>query len=124
MKYIIIGSGVAGIAAIEALRSVDRTGEVMLIGDDPHGFYSRPGLAYYLTGELHDRALFPRTAADFRQLGFSYVKARVAKIMRAEHLLQPENQPSLSYDRLLIAVGARAMPLEVPGADLEGILKL
>jgi len=64
MKYVIVGSGVAGIAAIEAIRSVDESGEVILIGDDPHGYYSRPGLAYYLTGELHDKALFPRTADD------------------------------------------------------------
>ena len=33
-----------------------------MISDDPHGYYSRPGLAYYLTGELHDKALYPRTA--------------------------------------------------------------
>ncbi len=45
MKYAIIGSGVAGIAAIEAIRSVDSAGEIVMIGDDPHGFYSRPGLA-------------------------------------------------------------------------------
>ena len=56
MKYVIVGSGVAGIAAIESIRSIDPASEVVLVGDDPHGFYSRPGLAYYLTGELHDKA--------------------------------------------------------------------
>ena len=30
----------------------------------------------------------------------------------------------LSYDRLLIAVGAQALPLDVPGSKLEGVLKL
>ncbi|HSL46692.1 MAG TPA: FAD-dependent oxidoreductase [Anaerolineales bacterium] len=124
MKYVIIGSGVAGIAAIEAIRSVDQTGEIALIGDDPYGFYSRPGLAYYLTGELHDKALFPRTAEDFRKLNFHYVKGRVKKILRAEHRVELENLTAISYDRLLLAVGAQAIPLEVLGADLEGVLKL
>jgi nitrite reductase (NADH) large subunit len=124
MKYVIIGSGVAGIAAIEAIRSVDAEGEAVMIGDDPHGFYSRPGLAYYLTGELHDKALFPRTADDYRKMNFRYVKGRVKNIQRDGHALELEGQASLSYDRLLIAVGAQAMPLEAPGANLDGVLKL
>ena len=61
MKYVIIGTGVAGIAAIEAIRSVDAAGEITMIGDDPHGYYSRPGLAYFLTGEVNDKQLFHRT---------------------------------------------------------------
>lgn len=124
MKYAIIGSGVAGIAAIDAIRSVDATGEVFMIGDDPHGFYSRPGLAYYLTGELHDRALFPRTATDYRRMNFRFARSRVTRINREERVLELNDERHLSYDRLLIAVGAHAVPLKVPGAELEGVLKL
>src|SRR5512141_2964117 len=124
MRYVVIGSGVAGIAALEAIRSLDTAGEIVLIGDDPYGFYSRPGLAYYLTGELHDKALFPRTAEDLKKLNFRYIKGKVTKISRAEHILELENQSHIPYDRLLMAVGAQAMPLEVPGADLEGVHKL
>ena len=51
-RYVIIGSGVAGIAAAEAIRAADRAGEITLLSDDPHGYYSRPGLAYLLTGEI------------------------------------------------------------------------
>ena len=124
MKYAIIGSGVAGIAAIEAIRSVDAAGEVLMIGDDRHGFYSRPGLAYYLTGELHDKALFPRTANDYRRMNFRFIRGRVVDIQREGHSLELHNKSHLTYDKLLIAVGAQAMPLEVPGANLEGVLKL
>ena len=124
MNYLIIGSGVAGIAAIEAIRSIDSASPITLIGDDPYGFYSRPGLAYYLTGELHDQALFPRTADDLRKLNFRYLQGRVVRILRADHTLELEDRTQVSYDRLLIAVGAQALPLEVPGADLDGVLKL
>lgn len=124
MRYVIVGSGVAGIASIEAIRSLDREGEVVMISDDPHGFYSRPGLAYFLTGELHDKALFPFTAAAYRKMNFRYVKGRVQKILREAHVLELEEGTSLSYDKLLLAVGAQAMPLKVAGADLDGVLKL
>ncbi|MEO8357948.1 MAG: FAD-dependent oxidoreductase [Chloroflexota bacterium] len=133
MKYVIVGSGVAGMAAIEAIRSVhpspargvDGGGvEITMIGDDPHGFYSRPGLAYYLTGELHDKALYPRTADDYRRMNFRYLKGRVVNIRREAHFLELDNKTNIAYDKLLIAVGAQALPLQVPGANLEGVLKL
>ena len=124
MNHVMIGSGVAGIAAIEAIRSLDSDSNVTLIGDDPYGFYSRPGLAYYLSGELHDKALFPRTAEDLKKLNFRNIKGKVTKISRTEHILELENESHIPYDRLLIAVGAQAMPLEVPGANLEGVFKL
>lgn len=124
MRYVIVGFGVAGIAAIEAIRSVDTTGEIFLVGDDPHGFYSRPGLAYFLTGELHDKALYPRTSDDFKKLNFRTVKGRVTRIDREQKFLEVEGKPPLKYDRLLLAVGAQAMPIKVPGSDLEGVFKL
>src|SRR5512141_2038504 len=120
MRYVVIGSGVAGIAALEAIRSVDTAGEIILVGDDPYGFYSRPGLAYYLTGELHDKALFPRTAEDLRKLNFRYINKLVTKVSRARHTLELNDGSAAAYDRLLIAVGAQALSLNVPGANLEG----
>jgi len=124
MKYVVIGFGVAGVAAMEAIRSEDNTGEITLISDDPHGYYSRPGLAYYLTGELHDKALYPKSSEDFRRLKFTALRGRVTKILPEQSALELDNVPSITYDRLLIAVGSQAIRLKVPGAELEGVLKL
>jgi nitrite reductase (NADH) large subunit len=124
MKYVIIGAGVAGYAAVEAIRHVDQVGEVVMVSDDSHGYYSRPGLAYYLTGELHDKTLYPRTGEDYKKLKFSFLKGRVTRILCSEHALEMDGKSRLAYDKLLIAVGARALPLEVPGAGLDGVVKL
>ena len=124
MKYVIVGSGVAGLAACEAIRSLDTSGEVYMLGDDPHGYYSRPGLAYYLTGEMQEKGLFPRTKQDWQSLKLKYRKVRVTRIFPGEHQLEVDDGSRLGYDRLLIAVGAQAVRLNVPGADQEGVLKL
>ena len=87
MRYAIIGTGVAGYACVEAIRSVDKNSEIIMFGDDPHGYYSRPGLAYYLTDELPDKALFPKKREQFAKLNFKYQISRVTKINRAEKKL-------------------------------------
>lgn len=125
MRYVIIGSGVAGMAAVEAIRSVDGVGEVVMVSEDPHGYYSRPGLAYYLTGELPDKALYLRSREDAKKLKLTFLNARATRILRAEHALELDGGKSrLAYDKLLIAVGAQAVPLQVPGANLQGVVKL
>jgi NAD(P)H-nitrite reductase large subunit len=123
-RHVIIGTGVTGIAAVEAIRSVDPAAEIVLVGDDPFGYYSRPGLAYYLTGEILEKQLYPFTTDGFKQLNVRYVKGRVTRILREKHQLEIDGKDLLAYDRLLIAVGAQAVRLTVPGADLQGVLKL
>jgi len=124
LRYVIIGMGVAGIAAVEGIRSADPAGEITVVGDDPHGFYSRPGLAYYLTGEVAGEHLFPYPPDALRKLNARFLHGRVAKILPALGLVTLASGGDLSYDRLLIATGARALKLDVPGADLAGVVKL
>jgi NAD(P)H-nitrite reductase large subunit len=124
MRYVIVGSGVAGYSAVEAIRTVDAAGEIVIVSDDLFGYYSRPGLAYYLSGELRDKTLYPRTREDYQKLNFKFVRARATRILRAEHVLELDGKSPLNYDKLLIAVGAAALPLQVPGSNLEGVVKL
>lgn len=122
--YVIIGSGVAGISAVEAIRNLDRVGKITLIGDEPHGYYSRPGLAYYLTGELTEEYLWPFSQADFKKLGVLHINGHVAKIDPEGHRIFFDDGKEVSYDRLLIAVGASAARPNLPGLELKGVIKL
>jgi NAD(P)H-nitrite reductase large subunit len=124
MRYVIIGSGVAGLAACEAIRSLDGTGEIFFLGDDPNGYYSRPGLAYYLTGEMDAKGLFPRSKKDWVALRLHYIQGQVRELFPDEHAVALSDGSRLGYDRLLVAVGAHANRLDIPGADLEGVVKL
>ncbi len=123
-RYIIIGTGVAGIAAAEGIRRVDRSGSITFIGEDPHGFYSRPGLAYYLTGETDQEQLFPYRSQDYKALNALFMRGLVTRILPESHEVEINQSARLPYDRLLVAVGAGATKLSVPGANLEGVVKL
>jgi NAD(P)H-nitrite reductase large subunit len=123
-KYVIIGTGVAAIAAADAIRSVDGVGSITFIGEDPHGFYSRPGLAYYLTGELDEKQLFPYRSEDYKRLNAHFYRGLAVKILTAEKIVELNPSTRISYDRLLIAVGSSAVRLTVNGANLEGVVKL
>ncbi len=123
-RYVIIGSGVAAISAAEAIRSVDESGSITFIGEDPHGFYSRPGLAYYLTGELDEKQLFPYRPEDYKRLNAHFYRGLAAKILVAEKMVELNATTRIPYDRLLIAVGSSAVRLTLTGANLEGVVKL
>ena len=122
--YAIIGTGVAAIAAAEAIRSTDNTGEISFIGEDPFSYYSRPGLAYYLTGELDENLLFPYQKEDYQKLRARFHRASVRRILPDEKVVELDSSARLPYDRLLIATGAQAIALKIPGADLNGVHKL
>jgi NAD(P)H-nitrite reductase large subunit len=123
-RYVIVGSGPAGIAAAEAIRQREPRAELILLSDDEHGYYSRPGLAYYLTGEIPEAMLYPMGKDVLAKLGIRLVNARALRIHAEAHQVELQDGTMLSYDRLLIATGARAAPSDTPGSDLEGVVKL
>lgn len=124
-RYVIVGMGVAGISAAEKLRKVDQSAEIAIIGDDPHGFYSRPGLAYSLNGEIPENSLYLYSKNDWKALKLSQViKGRVTRLDPTSHHIEIDLTGRLAYDQLLLATGSTAVPIQVPGAHLKGVVKL
>ncbi|MEI2689328.1 MAG: FAD-dependent oxidoreductase [Anaerolineae bacterium] len=119
-----VGQGVAGIAAAEAIRAADASGEITLLSDDPHGYYSRPGLAYYLTGEISRAHLFPWRDAEFAGLRLGRVPGQARALDSAGHRLLLASGATLSYDRLLLATGSAAVRPHLPGSDLPQVVTL
>jgi NAD(P)H-nitrite reductase large subunit len=123
-RYLIIGSGAAGIAAVESICKHDADAEIILLSAESHGYYSRPGLAYYLIGEINESHLYPFSAKDFQRLGVRPLRARVVNILPEQHLVELGDGSHLGYDCLLIATGAAAARSNVPGTDFRGVVKL
>lgn len=122
--YVIVGSGAAGFRAVEAIRAGDPRGRIQMVTSDPHRYYSRPGLAYYLLGEIPEEQLFPAKEGDYRNLKFEWVQGHAQALDTTGHRLQLKSGQTLAYDRLLLAPGAIAQRPDNPGSDLQGVLTL
>jgi NAD(P)H-nitrite reductase large subunit len=122
--YAIIGSGAAGLAAANAIRARDAGGQILILTADPFGHYSRPGLAYVLSGEVPEKQIiqFPREV--FLKQRFQFIESGVQAIQPAAHTLILADGRTLRYDRLLIATGATAAMPATPGIQLDGVVKL
>jgi len=123
-RYVIVGSGIAGLAAAETVRQHDASAEITLLAEEPHSFYSRPGLAYMLTGTVPEKQLFPRSQADLRKLRLNWIRVPAARLYPEPHQVILSNSQHLTFDRLLLATGSTAVTPDFPGGDLAGIVKL
>lgn len=123
-RYLILGAGAAGVSAAEAIRSRDPHGQITLVYAEREGYYSRPGLAYYLTGEIPEKQLFPWRKQDFQRFQIHLREGRAAQILPDSHEVALVNGTHIAYDCLLIATGSSAIAPRVPGANLQGVVKL
>jgi NAD(P)H-nitrite reductase large subunit len=123
-RYVLVGCGPAAISAAEAIRYRDAAAEIVIVGDEPHGYYSRPGLAYHLAKNVPEERLFPFAPQDFARLNVQLVFERATRVDPAAHRVDLAGGRVLTYDRLLLATGSRAIPSKVPGAELDGVVKL
>src|SRR6266849_5472400 len=84
---VIVGSGIGGLAAAEALRQREPRAVISMISEEVHNFYSRPGLAYLLRGDVPEKQLFVRTPDDLRALQVNRIAARVEQLLCDRHEL-------------------------------------
>lgn len=123
-RYVIIGSGAAGLAAAETMRRCDPQGRIDLISSEPYGYYSRPGLAYYLASEIPRSQLFPMPSGTLKKMGVNSVQTLVNAIDPERHTIQTSAGQVIPYDRLLIATGALAQRPDLPGVSLPAVVTL
>jgi 3-phenylpropionate/trans-cinnamate dioxygenase ferredoxin reductase subunit len=124
--YLIVGAGLAGAKAAEALRTEGFDGRLVLIGAEPERPYERPPLSKdYLLGKaerdsiyVHPPQWYPDHDVDLR-LGVA-----ATGIDRRGHRVSLADGSELGYSKLLLTTGSSPRRLDVPGAGLDGVLYL
>lgn len=123
---VIIGAGHAGGTAAALLRQYGHDGPITLIGDEPIPPYQRPPLSKaWLKGEANAESLALKPLEFYKENRIDFRPGlRAERINRSERTVRLSDGATIGYDYLILATGARAIALPVPGADLEGVLFL
>ncbi|MBS9532845.1 FAD-dependent oxidoreductase [Mycobacterium sp. M1] len=134
---VIVGGGLAGAITVEKLRDRGFDGRITLFAAEPHLPYDRVPLSkdflaaktsavavgYAEAGRrlglpaitVHDADWYSGQGVEVR------VGTRVTVLDPAGHRVTLADGSGVGYDRLVLATGARARRLPIPGADAAGV---
>ncbi len=122
MHYVIIGNSAAGLAGAETIRRLDSRGRITIISDEPHRAYCRPLLTFLLGGEVDEDGLWLHDPDYYRRWNFTpKLGQRAVAVNPGQKKVTLAAGESVSYDKLLVASGARPTLSGISGEDLGGV---
>jgi 3-phenylpropionate/trans-cinnamate dioxygenase ferredoxin reductase subunit len=121
--FAIVGGGLAGAKAAEALRDKHFDGHVVLYAAEEHLPYDRPPLSKeYLAGKKELPDFTVASAAWYRD---HHVELRLGTEVTAidprAHIVSLPDGSTARYDKLLLATGSQPRRPPIPGADADGV---
>jgi 3-phenylpropionate/trans-cinnamate dioxygenase ferredoxin reductase subunit len=123
---LIVGGGLAGAKAAEALRDRGFDGPITLVGSESERPYERPPLSKeYLQGRspVEEIYVHPKTWYADHDVDL-HLGSTVTGLDRQEKQVHTSAEGRLRYDRLLIATGSSPRRLDLVGADADNVLYL
>lgn len=117
MRYVIIGNSTAAVGAVEGIRSVDGTGEIILISKEPEHTYARPLISYLLCGKTTREKMRYRPADFYTKNKARLVFSEVTRIDAASKTVTLAGGQLEHYDKLLVATGSRPFVPRMDGIE-------
>ena len=114
-KYLIVGAGMTADAAVQGIRTLDTTGRIGIIGEDPHPPYNRPPLSKALWKGKPVDAIWLKTKDRSADL---FLGRAVLSIDPHKKTVEDDRGDIYSYDKLLLANGGRPRKLPFGGEDI------
>jgi 3-phenylpropionate/trans-cinnamate dioxygenase ferredoxin reductase subunit len=123
-RIVIIGASLAGASAAIALRDQGYQGELTVIGEESQLPYERPPLSKAVLIGERDEPDWVAEEATYADKDISLRLGTMATRIDRARKVVVASRTEYPYDKLLIATGSGSRRLDLPGADLEGLLTL
>lgn len=125
-RIVVVGGGQAACQLVDSLRREGFERDIVLVSEEPHLPYQRPPLSkQFLAGELDESRLFMRKADYYeKQRIETRLGLRAVRLDRDRQSVELADGSQISFTGLALTTGARARPLAVPGAGLDGVFYL
>jgi NADPH-dependent 2,4-dienoyl-CoA reductase/sulfur reductase-like enzyme len=126
IDFLIIGGGLAGVAAAESLRAVGARGSVAILSGEIDPPHDRPPLSKEFLRDERSREQVLLRPADFYQTNkIALVLGRPALTIKpdVQEVMLADGE-TVHYQRLLLATGGRPKALGVPGESMPGVYQL
>jgi nitrite reductase (NADH) large subunit len=114
-EYLIVGNGMAGITAAQEIRHADPAARILLVGDEGEPYYYRASLSEWISGDTTDEMLPGRTPEFYEQMRIEQVTGHVVQVDAETHRAYLADGDHIDYAKTLIATGARANTIPIPG---------
>jgi NADPH-dependent 2,4-dienoyl-CoA reductase/sulfur reductase-like enzyme len=122
--YIIVGGGQAGASAADGVRELDDSGSVLIVSGERHLPYERPPLSKQLwLGKKQVNDIFVHDAEFYARAGIELAnEEQVMGLNVNERTIVTDTGRTARYGKLLLASGGFPRRLDIPGADLDGVI--
>ncbi|WP_086843296.1 NAD(P)/FAD-dependent oxidoreductase [Amycolatopsis kentuckyensis] len=124
-KIVIVGAGLGGASAAAAVRERGYSGEILLLGSDPHRPYELPPLSKGVLLGNADEPDWVHEEKFYAEKDIRFAAGVTAtRIELGARQVLDDADGVYPYDRLVLATGSRPRKLPVPGGDLPGLYTL
>jgi NADH oxidase (H2O2-forming) len=121
-KILILGGGIAGYSAAQAIKRTSPDARLTVITEEPEPTYSACVFAEYIAGEIPEERVFIQ-GQDHVPLAPSewMLGQTISEIDTQQKCLIRQGGPPLSFDRLILATGSRAVVPPLPRIRSSGV---
>jgi NADH oxidase (H2O2-forming) len=119
--FLVVGNGIAGLSAAQAMRRLDKEASITIITEEPHPTYSPCVLSDYLTGEIPREKVFVREYQHYSSENIRLITSeRVIALDpdRKKVILQAK---SIDYDKLILSTGSKPAIPPISGIRRKGV---
>lgn len=117
---VIIGNGISGVTAARHIRKMSDK-QITIISAESKYFFSRTALMYIYMGHMRFKDTQPYEEGFWKKNNIDIIQDYVENIDYQNKTLKLSSTSSLSYDKLILAVGSKPNKFGWKGQDLKGV---
>lgn len=123
--FVIIGNGIAGLSAAEAIRDRNKTASIVMVSEEPFDTYNRPMLTKTMMAGFSPKQISVHEERWYEEKNIVRVLSKkVISVDTKEKQIALEGDMRLQYTKLIFATGAECFVPPIKGADSDAVIAI